>query len=120
MMIHPNTRFIVLGYMIALCVMFLFSFALPPIASLAWINGFHSDFVDGFFSTITHLGNGVFLVPLVIILLFKRLYMPVALAVSAIVQGLLVLFLKRVIFFDAARPIAFIETTSLHRVHGVE
>jgi membrane-associated phospholipid phosphatase len=120
MMTHPNTRFIVWGYMMALSVLFLFSFALPPIASLAWINGLHSDFTDGFFSTITHLGNGAFLVPLVIILLFKKLYMPVALAFSAIAQGLLVLFLKRVIFFDAVRPIAFIETSSLHRVHGVE
>ena len=106
--------------MIVLSTMFLFSFTFSPITSLSWINGFHSDFMDAFFSTITHLGNGAFLVPLLVILLFKRLFMPVALALCAISQGLLVVLLKRVIFFDAARPIAYIKNIPLHKVNGVD
>ncbi|MBL0744724.1 phosphatase PAP2 family protein [Chryseolinea lacunae] len=99
----------------------LLSIAMPPLEAVTWINGWHSPVADRFFTGLTQLGEGVLLVPVfVALLIFQKIYVALALAVNAGVQGVVVTLLKRFLFPMAKRPMAFLDANDVHFVPGVE
>lgn len=96
------------------------SIVFPPVPTVAWINGLNTGELDVFFAFVTGLGDGVILVPFVILLLFRRIYMAVALAVAGSLQGMVVFLFKRIIFPSAERPVNFLDASVVHFVPGIE
>lgn len=116
-----HLAFVYRSFGLSLVALTLLSIMAPPLQAVAWINGCHSPFVDRFFSGLTQLGEGVLLVPVFLSLLFfHRIYLALALAVNAGVQGVVVTLLKRVLFSSAKRPMAFLDADDVHYVPGVE
>jgi membrane-associated phospholipid phosphatase len=85
-----------------------------------WINGFHSLFFDWFFRNITNLGDGLFVIIPVVLLLFFSLRPAVYIMVSYLSTGLIAQLIKRLLFADAARPVRFYsDNPALRLVDGV-
>lgn len=87
---------------------------------VVFLNGIHFDATDVFFKYVTFIGDGILFVPLIIILLFVRYSYAVMGTIIAVGHGIIVSFLKRVVFKGTPRPTAYFEDTSmLHFVEGV-
>jgi membrane-associated phospholipid phosphatase len=81
----------------------------------------NTPFLDFFFSKITFLGNGIFVVILCIILLFFRFKHTLLLFSTFIISGIAVQLIKRFVFPGMPRPnIYFKGIFDLHFVKGVE
>ena len=85
------------------------------------INQNHSPVLDVFFKYITHLGDGLTLAILLIILLFSNYTLAIISSFSIVFQSILVSLFKRWIFEGLERPLAFFdESVSLNLVQGVD
>lgn len=90
-----------------------------------FLSSFHSDFLDFFFQYFTHLGDGIFVgaVSLILVLLSPKderlkyflLALIVLLSTTLIVQGL-----KHLVFYDASRPLKFIGRELIYKVPGID
>jgi membrane-associated phospholipid phosphatase len=86
------------------------------------LNHFHQSFFDQFFYYITFLGSStmyaLFMATLVVMKFNNRILL---IGISSfVVRSAVVQFLKRIVFFNQLRPIAFISTdTPLHLVEGI-
>ena len=69
-----------------------------------WSNMHNTPFLDFFFSKITFLGNGIFVVILCIILLFFRFKHTLLLFSTFIISGIAVQLIKRFVFPGMPRP----------------
>jgi membrane-associated phospholipid phosphatase len=84
-------------------------------------NEWHSAWGDALFPYITHLGDGLFSVAVVLALLCYRYYWALLAALSFISTSLLAQFLKRGIFDEVMRPKLYFANENLLRfVEGVE
>ncbi len=102
-----------------LILLFIVSVIIPKGNDVLWINGHHTPLLDIFFKTITNFGDGVVFIPIAIVTLFIGFRYFIALALSALVHGLIVSLFKRVLFHGAARPRNFLDPDLLHFVSGV-
>lgn len=85
------------------------------------LNGYHTPFTDSLFKYATFIGDGILFVPLIIGLLFIRYSYALMGAIIAVAHGLLLSFLKKIVFSGSPRPTAFFEDTSmLHFIEGVK
>ena len=86
------------------------------------LNTLNHTYADYFFKYITHIGDGLSIVIVSIVLLFisKRMFLQVA--VSGIIAGAIAQFLKKVVFGAVLRPSAFFQELKipLHYVDGVD
>jgi len=98
----------------------LLAILIPKTQDILLINSTHSEFQDRFFSVITYLGDGIVFVPIILILFFVRVYDALATMALAALLGGATSILKRVIYFDAGRPITHIDNSLLYFVPGVE
>lgn len=73
------------------------------------INHTHFDFADMFFSTITHLGSGIFYVVMIIFLLFIKYRYALIAAIGFVLLSLIVQIMKHLIFSDVVRPAKYFE-----------
>lgn len=96
------------------------SVLIPKGSDVLWINGHHTPLLDIFFKTITNLGDGFVFIPIAVVTLFLGLRYFIALALSAVVHGLIVSLFKRVLFHGSERPRNFIDPDLLHFVSGVD
>lgn len=105
--------------LILVCSYFIISYSKAEIH--LWTNQFYSGFFDVFFRYVTELGNGALLpIFLLIVVLIRYRYGLYMLSVF-LGSGIVVQLLKRLVFFDMARPLGtFGETTPYHWVEGVE
>jgi membrane-associated phospholipid phosphatase len=86
-----------------------------------FINQFHSAFCDVFFKYITNLGSGVTVVIVSIILLFISIRYSLIMLASWAGEGIVVQFLKHIVFPDIDRPVSFFKTVAeLHLVQDIE
>ncbi len=86
------------------------------------INGTHTLILDMVIKWITHLGDGlIFLVLLMVAVINKRKKFAYRIILVFIVHGLIVIVLKHFFFADVGRPITFFDDpTLLHFVEGVK
>lgn len=86
-----------------------------------FINHYHEAWLDYFFQGITFLGDGIFSTLIVIVLLFRNIYLGIVSASSIIFTTIVTQGLKRLVFADALRPYKFFESTlHLYYVKGIE
>lgn len=84
-------------------------------------NASHSSESDFFFRYITHLGDGLSFVALILILLFVKYRYALAAAVSYAISSLLAQGLKRIFFAGEPRPAKFFEgIRHIQTVDGVD
>ncbi len=105
------------GFVIALFM--LMSIFLSPAQGVISINSIHSPFLDFFFVSITNLGSGIIMIPCVILLCFRSIYLGIGLVASGIFEGLVVSLCKRVLFPDAGRPMSMLDESLVHFVSNV-
>lgn len=72
-----------------------------------FINQFHNDFGNYFFSYITYLGDGIAVIAIIFLLCFVRYRFALLTAASNIFSSVLVQILKRTIFSEVDRPTEF-------------
>jgi len=86
-----------------------------------WTNNHNNLFFDYFFAFITNLGDGLFVLVVAFALLFYRYGHALLVFSTYIISGLLVQFLKLIIFADSPRPKHYFEGIyNLHVVKGVD
>lgn len=106
---------------VLLCVLMLFEKTTIHLS----INDAHAPLADTFFKYFTYVGDGVFVALGVLvagIIGFKRWRWNTFIFGWGIliVSGGIAQLLKRLVFYDAMRPIAFLQDKTLHLVSGVE
>lgn len=86
-----------------------------------FINETHHPVADQFFKYFTNLGDGIFAVILVLVLLFVHFKQSLVQSVAAVLAGLGSQILKRSFFTEVARPARFFENDyTLYFVEGVK
>ncbi len=86
-----------------------------------WVNRHYGSFGDLFFKWYTYVGDGIFSLFVIVILLGIEYRKAIVVFLSWAVSGILVQFLKIVVFSDVARPVAYFkDIASLHLVDGVK
>jgi membrane-associated phospholipid phosphatase len=87
-----------------------------------WNNQFHHPWLDLFMGYVTHLGDGlVFLVLLLCCILFLPLRQALGLAITGLSTLLVTHFLKEVVFHGAPRPASVFEhLEGIHYVPGID
>lgn len=90
------------------------SVAVPKGESFIWINHWRSFPADIFFSVITWLGTGYFIIPLALFCFaIKRKEVAIGILISFIISGLLVTLLKH--YFNYPRPAAYFSNKEIIR-----
>ena len=85
-----------------------------------FINGYHSEYGDVFFTNATFLGDGVSAAILVVVLLFVNYRFAAMTVVSTISSGVIVQVLKRTLFAETVRPYEFFKGVhDLYLVPGI-
>ncbi len=86
-----------------------------------YLNQYHTDFADIFFKYITVFGSGlsfVFVGMIYLLFSFRRSFVVIS---SGILAGLVVQFLKRIVFTGVLRPSVVLEdVTVLHIIDGIK
>ena len=106
------------GFVIAFFM--LMSIFLSPAQGVISINSMHSPFLDLFFASITNLGSGIIMIPCVILLCFRSIYLGVGLVVSGILEGIVVSLCKHILFPQAGRPMSMLDESLVHFVPNVD
>ena len=83
-------------------------------------NQFHTPFSDTFFKYITHLGDGVVIAVLFIVLLFVKYRYALAFLSGALSASLLINLIKKVLLNDVYRPSKYFELYETYQLHFVE
>jgi len=100
------------------CIYFITSYSKEEIHIC--LNRLNHPVADIFFKYITYLGDGFFLITIAVILLFIRLRYFMFIFLPYILSGAIVQILKRFIFSNILRPVAYFKGTyGLHLVEGV-
>lgn len=88
-----------------------------------YINHHHTDFLDGIFKYVTHLGSGWIIIPLGIVLLFIKYNYTLMLLLSYGLSSALAQGLKHLVFGNSLRPKRYFEETGageLDFVNGID
>lgn len=90
--------------------------------AVLFFNRNYHPLYDVFFTSITYLGDGLFVVPLIlVIILFRSIFQGIVMLVSVLCSFVIVQTLKRVVFPDMPRPSNYFpESMKLYYVEGVE
>lgn len=114
-----EVKFIYHAYAIVLVFLGALSLELSPVQGVILMNSLNTPFLDQFFSATTNLGNGLILVPFLIILSWTRIYLSIGLFANGMIQGIIVSIFKQVIFPSAKRPIQFLDLAEVHTIPGI-
>src|SRR5688572_16320072 len=118
--VRTSTVSLTRPFVLVLLLLFMASVAIPKGEDVLLINGNHSPLLDEFFKTITHLGDGLILIPIAGMALFLRFRYVITIAAASTVVGLAVSLFKKVVFPGMARPKLFLDNNLIHFVPGVK
>jgi membrane-associated phospholipid phosphatase len=119
--ICKKNKVFLIPYIGFLLIVFPVMILLPKAEIHLFINGYYSSFCDFFFRYITLLGSGAAPFIIGVVFLFYSLRNAFFIAASASLAGVLAQVLKRMVFFDAARPLSYFrDIAELHIVKGVD
>ena len=107
-------------YACTLVILFFLSIIIEKGNDVLFINGNYSSASDEFFRSITHLGDGLVFIPIVILALFIRFEYALMCAALTLGNGLLVSIFKRLLFPGMLRPKNVLDNEILHFVPGVD
>lgn len=122
MMRQFNTiRLFINIYMLVFAFGLLFPFFIEKGDIVVFINAIHNPVTDIIFKYITFIGDGLLFLPLIIGLLFVKYLYALMATIIAVFHGLIISFLKKIVFKGSPRPTAYFEDTSmLHFIEGVK
>lgn len=83
------------------------------------LNSLHSPELDIYFSSITELGNSLYYLPILIVLLFMRFDYPLMFLITGLAHAIIVSIFKQVLFPMAPRPIKVLDIEQLYLVPGI-
>ncbi len=84
------------------------------------LNKLNSPFLDQFFKRVTLLGNGIFYLLLLIVLLLYSYRWSIAFVASVAISNLMVFIGKQILFKEALRPTLYFEIYGNYKLHLVE
>jgi membrane-associated phospholipid phosphatase len=106
------------GYMISLLILSVYCLCINKSEGFLLINQFHCRLWDDFFILFTNLGNGFFAIVLIVLMLIlKKIGGALQIALSFILSGILVQFLKHLT--HSPRPKLFFGPGSIHFIDGI-
>lgn len=115
---NKNKPFLLSGFFI-LTILTAAVFIFPKPRVFIFLNGFHNKFLDYFFRIVTHLGDGIFVIALAIILFFARKRALSFLIVSSYaLSGLIVQIVKE--WFPVPRPAMYFKLHEIEYSHFVK
>lgn len=118
--IIKNNRFFIFPYILFLIGAIILLLIIPKAEIHIYINKLNNEFFDQFFKHITFLGDGIFIIAITVLLLFKKISYAVCNLSIYLGSGILVQLFKRIILPDAPRPKNFFEGIyNLHFVEGI-
>jgi len=87
-----------------------------------YLNSFHNNLADFFFQYTTHIGDGMAIVVVAVLLLFNSKRKTIQVALSGVFAGFIAQILKKVVFGPTARPSAYFKDLGidLYFVDGVD
>ncbi len=94
----------------------------PKNLSFLTVTPYHTDFLNSFFKVMSKIGNGFFALAFIPLFTFKKIRTALYLAIAYAFSGILVQFLKRVVFDDVYRPIKHFaeQGIEIYKVPGFE
>lgn len=117
---QPYLNFVYKCFTCLIILLSIISFSVSPDQVVLAVNSLHTPILDLVFLLLTNFGNGLVLVPFILLLSFRSIYLSIGLLVSAVAEGFIVLLCKRVLFVSAVRPSALLDLSALHFVPGLE
>jgi membrane-associated phospholipid phosphatase len=106
------------GYFLFSIVLSVYCLALNKSDGFLFINRFHLKLLDYFFILFTNLGNGIFVIGLMIFMLFRRkVGWTLQIGISFLISGLLVQVVKHLI--HSPRPKLFFGPGAIHCIQGI-
>jgi membrane-associated phospholipid phosphatase len=113
-------KWFILPYLVFLGIMLPLLSVFPKDKLHIIINFYHAPFFDVFFHYLTWLGDGLFIVSVVILLLFLSFRKAFMVGITYAASGLFVQLLKNFVFTGCVRPVKyFAGKYALHLVDGV-
>jgi membrane-associated phospholipid phosphatase len=106
-------------YLLISITLFIINQFIPKGDDVLMINGLHTEFMDHLFVTLTHLGNGLLFLPLILYACFISYRLALSGIFIWVGHGLICLISKRVLFPGFKRPAAVIDNSLLHLVDGL-
>lgn len=100
-------------YYVFLILAFIFLIFTDKAESYLVLTSVRSNYLDYFFRLLTNMGDGIFAILLVLIFLFIRLRTSIYLFLIYIISGLAVQILKRFVFSDHLRPVAWFRSQGI-------
>ncbi len=114
-------KWFIICYLIFFVVAIVLLFNIEKGDWVIYLNQNRTLFLDYFFKYWTHLGDGVFAILLILTMLLVKYRYAVMLAVTVIAQGLVSLFLKKVVFSNSLRPRNYLaDIYDLNFIEGVK
>jgi membrane-associated phospholipid phosphatase len=115
--VNRNTVYLIFCLILAIVLSLYCVFLNKPDGFLL-VNHFHNKLLDIFFILFTHLGNGLFVIGIMaIMLLRKKIGWSIQTAISFLVSGLIVQLLKHLV--HSPRPRLFFGAHEIHWIYGI-
>jgi membrane-associated phospholipid phosphatase len=106
------------GYIIFFLLLSIFCFVSGKSDGFLLINHLHNNAFDKFFTMFTNVGNGLFVVALMLVLLVrKKMGMALQIGMGLLISGIVVQLIKH--FFPCPRPQIFFAPGVIHYIAGV-
>jgi membrane-associated phospholipid phosphatase len=121
-LILKNNRLLLLVYLILASVGLVLLLIYPKTSSFLAISSFHNEVLNYLFRFFSMLGNGFFTIILIALLSLWRIRVSIYLLLSYAASGILVQFLKRIVFNESYRPIKFFaeQGVDIYKVPGFD
>ena len=113
-------RYVLTIFGSATLVFFLLGTLIGQINLINWFNSIHTPFFNIVFSIITLLGTATIFIPFFIAALFHRIPIAFGLIANLLLQTIVVLLFKRILFPKAPRPINFMDPDTIYHIQGVD
>lgn len=105
-------------YLIFFIFLFIYCFAISKSDGFILINRFHNRLLDEFFILFTNVGNGLFVIGLMILMFIRRKFVwTLQIGISFLISGLLVQLLK--ILVHNPRPSTYFGFGAIHCILGI-
>lgn len=119
--LFAENRSFVLAYLLVLIIALSLKFFYTKETLFLAVNLNHNALADQFFKFLTHVGDGLMFIVIVVILLFVEYRKSILAFAIYIVSSQIAQFLKRVVFEEVPRPKKYFEgLQELHFVDGVQ
>jgi membrane-associated phospholipid phosphatase len=106
------------GYFLFVLLLTIYCITFNKSEGFILINRFHSKMLDYFFILFTNLGNGLFLIAVMIFMLIrKKIGWSLQIGISFLISGLIVQVLKHLI--HSPRPKLYFGSTAIHCINGI-